>query len=62
MTKWQDMFKIEDLGYRESFVLVRKVDDIEVGKYNSYHYTKNRAKFFFKREMKKVEKILLGKA
>ena len=42
------------------FVLINRIENKEYGRYYDIHYARNRAKFFYKRIMRSVEKTLLG--
>ena len=54
---WQDkdLYKIEERFY----VIDRRTNEV-VGKYDDYYYAINRAKYKFKRNMRSVDRMLLG--
>jgi len=60
MTSWKDMFEIDSPRWGEQWIVLFKADKKVLGRYGSGKYARNRAKYHFKKNMKKIDKILLG--
>ena len=73
--KWMDMYVVQQRDkletYKKSFFITEKrsvttwivinvKNQQEAGEYKDYNYACSRARYFYKRDMRRAEKILLG--